>query len=107
MAAQGSIRTTLRTPNGGTGALTPSLTRVPRTFAAASGSHAGSHTDERLPGSPNFSGRPTGAPPRSRTNPDEPGRPYGNLRVRRSSGIECFPGLRLYVHRVMGRHGIS
>lgn len=47
------------------------------------GSQAGSHTDERLPGSPDFTRQPTGTPPRSRTGLNECGCLYGYLRIKR------------------------
>ena len=54
-------------------------------------SHAGSHTDERLPDSPDSGGQPTGTRPRRRTDLDERGCQYGNLRIRRSRAARAKP----------------
>ena len=51
--------------------------------SAPAGSQAGSHTDERLPGSTDFNGQPTRTPPRSRTDLNGPGCLQRNLRIRR------------------------
>jgi hypothetical protein len=52
----------------------------------AGGSHAGSHTDERLSDPPDSSGHPTGMQPRSWTDLHERGRMYGKLRIKRPPG---------------------
>ena len=46
-------------------------------------SHAGSYADERLAISPDSSGQPTRTQPKSRTDLNERGYPYGNLQIRR------------------------
>ena len=48
----------------------------------AAGSHAGSHTDEQPSHDPDPPGQPEGTSPRSRTDLNGTGCPYGNLRIR-------------------------
>ena len=74
------------------GAAAMTRTRAPTCPApSTTGSHAGSHTDERLPGSPDVCGQPTAKRPRSGTDVNGSGCPHRNLRIGECWGLSPCP----------------
>jgi hypothetical protein len=57
------------------------------TPAGTARSHAGSHRGGRPPGDPDKHEQPSGTRPRSRTDPNKCGGPYGNLRICECSAV--------------------